>query len=160
MHAASCGREASSGLRKCTYAGRSAAKLRVNVRAPRPSGAASAQQHQHQPSLHVRQGEAWPKTAFCTRGRSTTFRLLQKLPATLEHDHTAYRTDRSGLQIDDAVYADPERGQPPMTVDGAVQKTSLLLAVAMASAAYTWSQVREGARRPLRIDALQALLCS
>lgn len=40
------------------------------------------------------------------------------------------------------------RSGPPMSVDGAVQKTSLMLAVTMACAAATWTQVRraEGPR--------------
>ncbi|KAG2447861.1 hypothetical protein HYH02_007317 [Chlamydomonas schloesseri] len=36
------------------------------------------------------------------------------------------------------------RSGPPMTVDGAVQKTSLLLAVTMACAAATWTQILTG----------------
>lgn len=43
-------------------------------------------------------------------------------------------------KVNDAI-AESGRGGPSMTVDGAVQKTSLLLVVAVASAVATWVQV-------------------
>ncbi len=46
------------------------------------------------------------------------------------------------VQVDEAVSETGRRSGPPMTVDGAVQKTSLLLAVAAAAGAATWMQVR------------------
>lgn len=55
------------------------------------------------------------------------------------------------VQVDEAVSETGRRSGPPMTVDGAVQKTSLLLAVAAAAGAATWMQVRaqQAAHRPL-----------
>lgn len=46
-------------------------------------------------------------------------------------------------KVDEALY-ETGRSGPPMTVDGAVQKTGLLLIVALASAAATWMQVFAG----------------
>ncbi|EFJ40599.1 hypothetical protein VOLCADRAFT_108084 [Volvox carteri f. nagariensis] len=46
-------------------------------------------------------------------------------------------------KVDDAI-AESGRGGPPMTVDGAVQKTGLLLVVAVASAMATWVQIASG----------------
>ncbi|GLC39292.1 hypothetical protein PLESTB_001574200 [Pleodorina starrii] len=46
-------------------------------------------------------------------------------------------------KVDEAL-SESRRGGPPMTVDGAVQKTGLLLAVAVASAVATWVQIASG----------------
>ncbi|GIL67919.1 hypothetical protein Vafri_21192 [Volvox africanus] len=46
-------------------------------------------------------------------------------------------------KVDEAI-AESRRAGPPMTVDGAVQKTGLLLAVALASAMATWIQIASG----------------
>ncbi|KAG2430115.1 hypothetical protein HXX76_010214 [Chlamydomonas incerta] len=47
-------------------------------------------------------------------------------------------------KVEEAVDEGYGRSGPPMSVDGAVQKTSLLLAVTMACAAATWTQILTG----------------
>jgi uncharacterized YccA/Bax inhibitor family protein len=57
------------------------------------------------------------------------------------------------LTVDDAIVELRGKPEGPMTVSGTVNKTGLLLALTVTSAAATWAQVRsralQGARLPL-----------